>query len=213
MAESPLNVVAAEASGALFTVRYLIKEIGLLKTFQVLGDIGKSKALGEPFSGLGPPVDEQDDLSRQQLGSAVLLYRALKRNLDQPEALRLTGTIVEEASVDFLKLNVPIINPKRLLRSSEKKKQKFMKTLGDKFFNADATITIKEGKSVYFSVSRCRFVELLKRVGEPEMAVLFCKGDFRFFNENQPHIRLERPQELSTGGTYCDFQFHFKEGT
>lgn len=207
---TPKELVLAELSGAAFTVRTLLSELGLLKTATVFLDLARASTRGEPFGGLGPPVDEQDELSRRQLASAVLLYRALKDNLDQDQALALTGKIIEDASVDFLRLNVPVLRKKALLDMPGPERDAMFKSVGAKFFNADANIRMVDNKIVYFSVHRCRFVELLRRVGEPEMAVLFCKGDFRFFNEHQPDIALHRPQELSTGGAYCDFQFHLK---
>lgn len=207
---SPITVLLAELSGAKTAFSILWPKLGF-SALPMLVSIVRAEARGEPFAALGPPHDEKEALSRAQLASAVLLYKALKERMEEPEAFALTREVVAQASVDFLRLSIPVFEKKKMFALNPARQLSLSREMAQKFFNADIRVTVEGQKAVKFTISRCRFVELCAKVGEPKLAQAFCIGDALFFKDHQPDLAFSRPQELSTGGTCCDFQFHWKE--
>ncbi len=211
MAAIPQEVVQAELDGAWRTFGILLPELGLLPLLGLMGEIVIAETRGEPFAALGPPVDDQDLLSRKQLGPAVLLERALRKRVPPARARELTRRVVLESSITFLKLNVPLLRKKQVLHLGENARRRFGERIARKFFNADVNLTFEQDAAINFTVHRCRFVELLSAVGEMDMASHFCQGDAHFFEQHQPEVQMTRTVELSTGGPHCDFRFAWKK--
>lgn len=211
MATIPQEVVQAELDGAWRTFGILLPELGIFPLLGLMGEIVLAQSRGEPFAALGTPVDEQDVLSRKQLGPAVLLERALRKRVAARRARELTRRVVLESSITFLKLNVPLLRKKHVLGLDKNARHRFGERLAKKFFNADVNLSFEPDESIAFTVHRCRFVELLSAVGELDMASHFCQGDAHFFEQHQPDVRMTRTVELSTGGPHCDFHFAWKK--
>ena len=208
---TPLPLITTELHGGIIAIQQLLKTIGIGDTLTVFAGVARDAARGEPWKQIGPPADRNDALSRRQLGTAVLLERNL-RNVATPERAReITAAIVHAASLVFLKNNVPVIRKKELLAMTPSRQKRYLRGIADKFFNADADLTLEGDTRLLFTVRCCRFVELIESIGEPGMATLFCEGDRDFFANHQPEIIFERPEKLSDGGQICDFQFCWKE--
>jgi hypothetical protein len=205
------EMIKAELDGAGVAVRILHERLSWLQLLQLFAGVAIANAKGEPWDNLPAPEDEKETLSREQLGSSVLLYRGLHQFMDGEEALALTGRVIHDASVSFLQVNVPILSKRKLLNLPKKVQAAYARRIAEKFFNADAEMTFDGQKSVAMTVRRCRFPELLGKVGTPELAPLFCEGDKAFFANHQPEVTLKRTQTLATGGTECDFSFHWKD--
>ena len=63
-----------------------------------------------------------------------------------------------------------------------------------------------------FNVTRCRYAELYKDLGLPELGYLFhCNRDFAMVAGFNPDIELERTQTIMQGAHHCDFRFRKKE--
>jgi len=59
-----------------------------------------------------------------------------------------------------------------------------------------------------FNVTRCRYAELYRSLGIPELgAVLSCNRDFSLIEGFNPDLRLTRTQTIMAGAPYCDFRF------
>lgn len=74
------------------------------------------------------------------------------------------------------------------------------------FFNAEGESVIGEDY-VEFTVTACRFVELLSRVDAAELGPIFCKVDKVYFAQPEVPVKLKRKSSLATGGACCDFRF------
>ena len=62
-----------------------------------------------------------------------------------------------------------------------------------------------------FNVTRCRYAELYRALGIPELgAVLSCNRDFSLIEGFNPDIELTRTQTLMQGAAYCDFRYKMK---
>ncbi len=59
-----------------------------------------------------------------------------------------------------------------------------------------------------FNVTRCRYAELYRALGIPELgAVLSCNRDFSLIEGFNPEVKLTRTQTIMEGAPFCDFRF------
>lgn len=63
-----------------------------------------------------------------------------------------------------------------------------------------------------FNVVRCRFAEMYRRLGIPELGVLLsCDRDAAMIAGFNSEIQLTRTQTLMEGATHCDFRYRKRE--
>lgn len=59
-----------------------------------------------------------------------------------------------------------------------------------------------------FNVTRCRYAEMYRALGIPEVgALLSCNRDFALIEGFNPEIGLRRTQTIMEGASHCDFRF------
>jgi predicted ArsR family transcriptional regulator len=59
-----------------------------------------------------------------------------------------------------------------------------------------------------FNVHRCRYAEMYRLLGVPELGVLLsCNRDFALIQGFNPAIHLTRTQTIMEGADFCDFRF------
>jgi hypothetical protein len=59
-----------------------------------------------------------------------------------------------------------------------------------------------------FDVTRCRYAEFYKALGEPELGfLLVCAADFATAEGFGPDIKLTRSQTIMQGASHCDFRY------
>jgi hypothetical protein len=164
---------------------------------------------GDPFAGEGTPDCEEERLSQDQIGPAVLLYHALTGQVGADEALRITGRVVHDAAVLFLEHTVGRLDPAVWLALDDAQRRAQVEEIQARFFNATADIEDVSATGFVMRVRSCRFVRLCSVAGCPELAPLFCKGDLAFFNTGP--VRLDRPGTLAEGAPDCEFRFRLEE--
>ncbi len=60
----------------------------------------------------------------------------------------------------------------------------------------------------HFNVTRCRYAEMYRALGIPELgAALSCNRDATFCEGYDPALKLERTQTLMQGASHCDFRY------
>jgi L-2-amino-thiazoline-4-carboxylic acid hydrolase len=65
-----------------------------------------------------------------------------------------------------------------------------------------------------FNVTRCRYAEMYRALGIPELGVvLSCGRDGALGTGFNPDLKLTRTQTLMEGGTCCDFRYHLEQRT
>ena len=66
----------------------------------------------------------------------------------------------------------------------------------------------QDDRAFHFNVTRCRYAELYRALGIPELgALLSCNRDFALIEGFNPDVQLERTQTIMQGETHCDFRY------
>ena len=160
---------------------------------------------GEPFASLEPTTEPKEIESRDQIASAIILYRLLCAEMDSEEARAIVGDVVEAAAHIFLAQNIGPIGASQLDSLSDEERVHFVETRLDKFPNTLVQIDEVRSNRVRFQVEKCRFVRLCSAVGVPELMPVFCAVDASYFGQVQPGVELIRPTTLAKGDSTCDF--------
>ena len=59
-------------------------------------------------------------------------------------------------------------------------------------------------------VTRCRFAEFFRALGEPELgALLICEADFDIASVGEGEVSLDRAQTIMQGAPSCTFRYRF----
>jgi predicted ArsR family transcriptional regulator len=62
-----------------------------------------------------------------------------------------------------------------------------------------------------FNVTRCRYAEMDRALGIPEIgALLSCNRDFSLVEGFNPAVKLTRTQTVMEGASHCDFRFELR---
>jgi predicted ArsR family transcriptional regulator len=189
----------AEREAAHSVGTLLRRRLGTTGMLRVLGAVAWGRVQGEPWRSLGPACDERDRLSRRQIGDLVLLDRAVTALAGAEVAREIAREAVLAGALPFLDALIPPLSATRLAEAAE--------ALTRCFFNAEGS-TAQTGHDTFrFEVARCRFVELLGRVGAAHLAPLFCEADRAFFDSGARPLALRRSRTLADGAPTCDFHF------
>lgn len=187
----------------------LVRRVGLLRAIVVGREVRRAARAGEPFAHLGPPENADDAASREQIGAAVLLYRALSDRVGKERAFEVTREAVLAAGVVFLEEQVGDIRRDVVARIPEAERAEWAAKKGEGFFNATMRWDEVAEDRVRFTVTACRFPPLCRAAGAPELAPIFCAVDEAYFGRAGSGVRLDRPQTIAGGGTICDFRLAF----
>ena len=61
-----------------------------------------------------------------------------------------------------------------------------------------------------FNVTRCRYAEMYRSLGIPELGTVFsCNRDYALIDGFNPDANLVRTQTLMEGASHCDFRYTF----
>jgi hypothetical protein len=70
----------------------------------------------------------------------------------------------------------------------------------------------RTGREYDFNVTRCRYAEMYRALGVPELgALLSCNRDFAFGGGFNARLRLTRTQTIMEGAPHCDFRFRLDD--
>lgn len=189
----------------------LLVRLGPFQAASVGLDVAVDQLAGRPFGHLPPPIDNQEALSRAQVGPAILLYGALRRRMHPDRALALTREVVVAGAVIFLSSSIGPLDRHALSSLSRMELESFAKTIAGRFFNAELHWDEISGKAVRFTVNHCRFPDLCRTAGAPELAPLLCEGDAVYFGEVLGTVDLTRSQTIASGGRNCPFELRWKK--
>jgi hypothetical protein len=65
-------------------------------------------------------------------------------------------------------------------------------------------------EALEFDVTRCRFAEFFRALGEPELgALLICETDFDIASAGGGEVSLDRAQTIMQGARSCTFRYRF----
>lgn len=72
----------------------------------------------------------------------------------------------------------------------------------------DYRVVAQSEDAFEIDVTRCRYAEFYKELGEPELGfLLVCGADFPMAEGFGPDIKLTRTQTIMQGASHCDFRY------
>ena len=75
----------------------------------------------------------------------------------------------------------------------------------------ETEVLLQNDERFEFNVTRCRYAELYRALGVPELgALLSCNRDFSLIEGFNPDVELTRTQTLMEGAGYCNFRYHLR---
>ena len=202
--------VRRQARTSLMAERFLRRRLGLGKSSKLIWRLKKLERSGEPWKELEPPASDDERDCRQEAGSVILLYDLLTELIGRDEALELLTEIVSEGGVLKLRESVPRLERARFDTMAPDEQKRFLKDIMGQFPNAEVGEVELTKSTFRYEITGCKFVDLTRRAGRPELAPLFCSGDGVYFDRHLPEVAFERTQTLAEGGTCCDFRFRWK---
>lgn len=68
----------------------------------------------------------------------------------------------------------------------------------------------QDKEALDIDVTRCRFAEFFRALGEPEFAaLLICETDFDIASAGEGEVSLDRAQTIMRGAPSCTFRYRF----
>ena len=149
---------------------------------------------------MGIPVIQQAKIQAQVL---VPLVKALQAELGEERANALVrrslGDIYRRYGEEFRRTK------------NEKNLGKIMASAFTTYAREDALDykVIEQSQNAFeINVTRCRYAEFYKELGEPELGfLLVCSADFPTAEGFGPDIKLTRKQTIMQGASHCDFRY------
>ena len=72
----------------------------------------------------------------------------------------------------------------------------------------------QDAECLSFDVTRCRYAEMYRALGIPELgALLSCNRDAALIEGYHPGVQLTRSTTLMQGGSCCDFRYELIQGS
>ena len=153
-------------------------------------------------------IDEMSVLDRRRIEAGVLgpVFKAFAREIGEEKAREIIGrTIVEIAREQGRALAERVGGND--LTTFARAKEPWTRNA------AIETETIEQDEEQYsFNVVRCRYAEMYKELGIPELGFLLsCGRDFAMSQGFNPEIKLARTQTIMQGASHCDFRYAMGE--
>ena len=77
----------------------------------------------------------------------------------------------------------------------------------------DYSVRAQSPDTYEIDVTRCRYAQFYKELGEPELGfLLVCSSDFPFAEGLGSNIKLTRTQTIMQGASHCDFRYQRQAG-
>jgi hypothetical protein len=146
------------------------------------------------------------DKTRIQAQVLVPVLRALRAELGREKA----DAIVRQALRDWSQRLFAAIGEG--IDGSPRRKWAAMHTAMAEATEHDITSEMlrKDKEALEFDVTRCRFAEFFRALGEPELgALLICETDFDIAAAGGGEVSFSREQTLMQGAPSCTFRYKF----
>jgi L-2-amino-thiazoline-4-carboxylic acid hydrolase-like protein len=146
------------------------------------------------------------DKTRIQAQILVPVLRALRAELGNDRA----DAIVKQALRDWSRQLFAAIGEG--VEGSPRRKWGVMQgALGDVTLKeVEVEMRRRDEEVLEFDVTRCRFAEFFRALGEPELgALLICATDFDIASVGDGEVSLDRAQTIMRGAPSCTFRYKF----
>lgn len=150
-------------------------------------------------------------LDQVKIQAQVLLpvLKVLRKELGEERGTRLLINALREWSRDLYR-QIGAAMPGSPMEKWTTLNAQMMPRIGN---DIDIQLLKQEPNAFDFDVTRCRYAEFFREVGEPELgAVLLCEGDDHLAEVGSPDVELTRTQTIMKGASYCDFRYRMKTG-
>jgi predicted ArsR family transcriptional regulator len=144
------------------------------------------------------------DKTRIQAQVLVPVLRALRAELGRDKA----DAIVKQALRDWSKQLFAAIGD-GIDGSPRRKWATMQSALGDVTLSeVEVEMQRHDDEALEFDVTRCRFAEFFRALGEPELgALLICETDLDIVSASDGAVSLERTQTIMRGAPSCTFRY------
>ncbi len=146
------------------------------------------------------------DKTRMQAQVLVPVLRALRAELGKDKA----DAIVKQALRDWSKQLFAAIGDG--IEGSPRRKWATMQSALDEVTGKEVEFEMRrhDKEVLEFDVTRCRFAEFFRALGEPELgALLICATDFDIAAASDGEVSLDRAQTIMQGAPSCTFRYKF----
>jgi hypothetical protein len=147
-------------------------------------------------------------LDKTRIQAQVLLpvLRALRAELGKDKA----DAVVKQALRDWSKQLFAAIGDG--IEGSPRRKWAAIQSVWGEVSGREVEVEIlrHDEAAMDIDVTRCRFAEFFRALGEPELgALLICETDFDIVSVGEGAVSLDRAQTLMQGAPSCTFRYKF----
>lgn len=146
------------------------------------------------------------DKTRMQAQVLVPVVRALRAELGKDKA----DALVTQALRDWSKQLFAAIGDG--IEGSPRRKWATIQSVWGEVSGQEVEVEVlrQDKEALDIDVTRCRFAEFFRELGEPELgALLICAADFDIVAAGEGEVSLERAQTIMQGAPSCTFRYRF----
>ena len=146
------------------------------------------------------------DKTRIQAQVLVPVLKAVRSELGKEKA----DSIVKQALRDWSKQLFAAVGDS--VDGSRRRKWAAMHTAMAESTQHDVTVAMRrhDQEALEFDITRCRFAEFFRALGEPELgALLICETDFDIAAAGGSEVSFSRDQTIMQGAPSCTFRYKF----
>jgi hypothetical protein len=146
------------------------------------------------------------DKTQMQAQVLVPVLRAFRAELGKDKA----DAVVKQALRDWSKQLFAAIGDG--IEGSPRRKWATINSVFGEVSGKEVEIEIlrHDTEALDIDVTRCRFAEFFRALGEPELgALLICEADFDIASVGEGEVSLDRAQTIMQGAPSCTFRYRF----
>ena len=146
------------------------------------------------------------DKTRMQAQVLIPVLRALRAELGKDKA----DAIVKQALRDWSKQLFAAIGDG--IEGSPRRKWATIQSVWGEVSGREVEVEIlrHDKEALEIDVTRCRFAEFFRALGEPDLgALLICEADFDIVSVGEGAVSLDRAQTIMQGAPSCTFRYKF----
>jgi L-2-amino-thiazoline-4-carboxylic acid hydrolase-like protein len=146
------------------------------------------------------------DKTRIQAQVLVPVLRALRAELGEDKA----DAVVKQALRDWSRQLFAAIGEG--IEGSPRRKWTTIQSVWGEVSGKEVEFEIRrhDKEALDIDVTRCRFAEFFRALGEPELgALLICETDFDIASTGEGEVSLDRAQTIMHGAPSCTFRYKF----
>jgi hypothetical protein len=157
---------------------------------------------------MGADLSKVSILARREIEAKILspVIKALMKEFGKERALRIVEPIIQSLAREGGANLAKLLGGNTL--------EHLVK--GMSFWTLEEALTLDLGeqnpKRFFFNVTRCRYAEMYKELGIPELGnLLSCSRDKALIEGFNPQIKFTRTQTIMEGAKYCDFRYELTD--